>query len=200
MTADNTGHGGGAAKNARFDGIIDLPAGDYIVYYRTDDSHAYGSWNMAPPFEKRNWGITLYGVGPDFDENSFALLDDLHPLGNSLVDLTGLGDNVEVSRSFNLQETTKVRIMALGEGKGNAMYDYGWIENNETGEVVWEMTYRKTHHAGGASKNRMVVANLILEQGTYSAHFVTDDSHSLERFNSSPPDNPEQWGMIILKK
>ena len=63
MTGDNTDFAGGAAKNCRFDGIIDLPAGNYMVYYRTDDSHAYGDWNAAAPFDKSNWGISLFGVG-----------------------------------------------------------------------------------------------------------------------------------------
>ncbi|MEZ5358443.1 MAG: hypothetical protein R3F48_06385 [Candidatus Zixiibacteriota bacterium] len=200
MTADNTGYGGGAAKNCQFDGIIDLPAGDYMVYYRTDDSHAYGDWNAAAPFDKRNYGISLFGVGDTFSDKSFVIVDQFQPGGSVLVDLTGLGDYEEISRSFTLDDNTQVRVMALGEGKSRVMYDYGWIENKNTGEIVWEMTYRKTRHAGGADKNRMAVANLTLEKGEYVAHFVTDDSHSLEHFNASPPDEPERWGMIISKK
>jgi hypothetical protein len=89
--------------------------------------------------------------------------------------------------------------MAIGEGKSNYMYDYGWIED-ESGEIIWEMTYRKTYHAGGASKNRTAVANITLRSGKYTAYFVTDDSHSYEGFNASPPDDPERWGMVITQK
>lgn len=200
MTVDNTGHAGGAAKNCRFDGIIELPAGNYMVYYRSDDSHSYGDWNATPPYDKRAWGISLYGVGKGFDKSSFELADKFEPSGNILVDMTGLGDDEDIHRTFTLDQTTEVRIVALGEGMKNEMYDYGWIENDNTGEVVWEMTYRKTRHAGGADKNRMTVANITLPKGTYRAEFVTDGSHSLEDFNASPPDNPERWGMIISKK
>lgn len=200
MTADNTGYGGGAAKNCQFDGIIELPAGDYIAYYRTDDSHAYGDWNAAAPFDKRNYGLSLFGVGDSFTQDSFELVDEFQPGGSVLVDLTGLGDYEETARSFTLDNDTEVRVMALGEGKSRVMYDYGWIENRNTGEIVWEMTYRKTRHAGGADKNRLAVANLTLAKGEYVAHFITDDSHSLERFNASPPDEPERWGMMISKK
>lgn len=200
MTAENTVHAGGGAKNCRFDGIIDLPAGNYVVYYRTDDSHAYGDWNAAPPFDKTLWGISLFGIGNDFDENSFALADKFKPSGNILVDLTGLRNDEDVSQTFSLTETTRVRVLALGEGKGNNMYDYGWIENDKTDEIVWEMTYRKTDNAGGASKNRAVSANLTLDEGTYTAYFITDDSHSYLKFNASPPDNPERWGMLVTKK
>ena len=121
-------------------------------------------------------------------------------MSTRMVSLIGLGDDEDVNQAFNIDETTRVRVIALGEGKGKRMYDYGWIENDETGEVVWEMTYRKTRHGGGADKNRLAVANITLEPGTYTAYFITDDSHSIERFNASPPDNPERWGMIITKR
>ncbi|MFH1699830.1 MAG: hypothetical protein ABIE07_04510 [Candidatus Zixiibacteriota bacterium] len=200
MDAENCGYAGGGAKNAMFDGIIELEAGCYIVYYRSDDSHSYGDWNDAPPFNRRGWGISLYGVGSDFSENSFELFDDFEPAGNVLVNLTGIGDDEEVKAKFTLDEDSQIRITALGEGTGRTMHDYGWIENDKTGEVVWEMTYRKTHNAGGAEKNRKAVANISLEKGTYVAYFITDDSHSIERFNASPPDEPEHWGIIITKK
>lgn len=200
MTADNTRYAGGAAKNCQFDGVIDLPAGDYMVYFRTDDSHAYGDWNSDPPFDKRGWGISLFGIGTDFSETSFEEVDFFEPGENVLVNLTGLGDYEEVSMRFVLENDTPLKIIAVGEGKSREMYDYGWIENDETGEIVWEMTYRKTRHAGGADKNRIAVANLTLAKGEYTAYFVTDDSHSFEDFNASPPDNPERWGMIVTRK
>jgi len=200
MTAENTTFAGGAAKNCRYDGTIDLPAGDYVVHYRTDDSHAYGEWNAAPPFDKHAWGITVYGFGKDFAAADFAVFDKFRPSEKILIDMTGLGDDEDISRSFTITETTKIRIQAMGEGKGNTMYDYGWIENEDTDETVWEMTYRSTRHAGGADKNRLAVANVVLEKGHYTAHFVTDDSHSFAEFNAAPPDDPEQWGMMITER
>ncbi|MEE9443683.1 MAG: hypothetical protein V3V99_13545 [candidate division Zixibacteria bacterium] len=200
MDAEDCGFAGGGAKNAMFDGIIELEAGNYIVYYRSDGSHSYGDWNVTPPFNRRGWGISLYGVGSDFSENSFELFDDFEPAGNVLVNLTGVGDDEEVRAKFTLDNDSQVRIMALGEGTGRTMHDYGWIENDRTGEVVWEMTYRKTRNAGGAEKNRKAIANISLEKGTYVAYFITDGSHSIERFNASPPDEPERWGMVITKK
>jgi len=200
MTPDNTGFAGGAAKNALFDGIIELPAGNYIVSYRTDDSHSYRDWNAAPPIDKSGWGIRLYGVGKDFTPESFALVDKFQPVGSVLVNMTELGDDENVKQKFSLDGTTKIRITALGEGRSGKMFDYGWIENDDNGEIVWEMTYRKTRFAGGADKNRIVVANLALEKGNYTAHFVTDDSHSFRHFNASPPDDPEQWGILITQR
>jgi hypothetical protein len=196
MTGDNTDFAGGAAKNCRFDGLIDLPAGDYIVYYRTDDSHAFGSWNAARPFDYRDYGISLFGVGKGFSSADFKLRDNFAPTGNILVNLTGLGDDEDVEQDFTLSKPTEIKITALGEGKDRTMYDYGWIDD-ERGHTVWEMTYSKTRNAGGASKNRMTIDTITLPKGDYTAHFITDDSHSYAGFNASPPDDPERWGIMI---
>jgi hypothetical protein len=200
MTADNTDHAGGAAKNCMFDGMIDLPAGNYLVFYKTDDSHAYGDWNAAAPYDQRGWGITLYGVGKDFSSQSFTPVDDFPPSGNVLVSLIGLGDDVDTSWNFTLTKSTTIRVTAVGEGQSGEMFDYGWIEDAHSGDVVWEMTYRKSRHAGGASKNRVATATITLEKGEYVAHFITDGSHSFEDFNAEQPDNPERWGMMITQQ
>lgn len=200
MDADNTGFAGGAAKNCMFDGIIDLPAGDYIAYYKTDDSHAYNDWNSAPPFDPESWGISIFGVGKDFDANSFALIEKSKSLGKVLVDLTRLGDDEDISREFSLAQPATIMVSALGEGRLDRMYDYGWIENTETGQTVWKMKYRNTRPGGGADKNRLEVEQIKLDKGRYTVHFVTDDSHSYDEFNASPPDDPEMWGIIVTEK
>lgn len=199
MTEDEMEHAGGAAKNRRFDGIITLPAGSYMVYYVSDNSHAYRRWNAPAPFEPKMWGITVYGAGKDFDTSSVVLFDEAPEDSKLLVNLTGVGDDEEVRESFRINSPVKIHIYAVGEGKGGEMFDYGWIENAETGEVIWEMTYRKTRHAGGDRKNRMVDTHINLEAGRYRAHFVTDGSHSFPDFNASRPDRPHKWGITISK-
>ncbi len=62
MTARLTVGAGGAAKNRKFDGLVTLPAGEYTLRYETDDSHAFGSWNAAPPDDPEMWGITIFRV------------------------------------------------------------------------------------------------------------------------------------------
>lgn len=197
MTEDNTGHGGGASKNRRFDGIVTLPAGSYMVYYIADDSHAYRRWNDSAPFESKMWGITIYGAGRKFDTSLVEVFDEPPEDSNVLVNLTGIGDDEEVRQLFELDSPHRVHIFALGEGKEGSMFDYGWIEDAETGEVIWEMTYRKTRHAGGGRKNRMVDIKLFLEAGKYYAYFETDDSHSFPDFNTSRPNRPQKWGITI---
>lgn len=62
MTYRVTDSAGGAKKNRRFDGVIKLPAGEYMLRYQTDDSHSFGDWNAAPPDDPEAWGITIYRV------------------------------------------------------------------------------------------------------------------------------------------
>ena len=79
------------------------------------------------------------------------------------------------------------------------MYDVAWIEDRDSGRVVWEMTYRTTEHGGGAEKNRMYSGSAVLPAGEYILHYETDGSHSYEDWNSSPPDSPESWGVILTR-
>jgi len=77
------------------------------------------------------------------------------------------------------------------------MYDYAWIENANTGKVIWEMTYRKTSRAGGAQKNRIFNDQILLPKGEYYVIYETDDSHSFDDWNASPPEDPGNWGITI---
>jgi len=199
MTGKNTDPAGGATKNRQFDGLVDLSAGDYSVYYVSDGSHSQGSgWNSSPPYDQKAYGVTIYAGTSNFDRNAFTLIEktDVRAPG-LLAGITEVGDDAEESRRFRLASPTKVRIFAVGEGTRSEMVDYGWIEDARTGDVVWEMTYRKTSHAGGAEKNREVDQVILLDKGEYTLHYVTDDSHSFPDWNSTPPSDPMGWGITV---
>ncbi|MEM1096608.1 MAG: hypothetical protein AAGJ10_18560, partial [Bacteroidota bacterium] len=59
MTWDNTEAAGDDGRSRYFSGIITLPEGDYIVYFTTDFSHAYGSFGRDEPPNADAWGITI---------------------------------------------------------------------------------------------------------------------------------------------
>ncbi len=117
---------------------------------------------------------------------------------NVLAKIVRVGDDAEESTSFKIDKPTRVHIVAMGEGSGNEMYDYGWIENAETSDIVWEMTYRKTSSAGGAEKNRLTDTNIYLDAGTYRLHYVSDGSHSFGNWNDAKPRNPQYWGITVM--
>lgn len=59
MQEPKTTHAGGAGKNRKADLVITLPAGNYKLRYKSDDSHAFGNWNSLPP-DINFWGIAIY--------------------------------------------------------------------------------------------------------------------------------------------
>ncbi len=59
MQEARTAHAGGAGKNRKVDVVITLPAGNYKLRYKSDDSHAFDHWNSLPP-EINFWGIAVY--------------------------------------------------------------------------------------------------------------------------------------------
>lgn len=200
MSEANTRHAGGARKNRVADEVIPLGPGDYVVSYATDGSHAYGAWNAAPPRDPRRWGITLFATSAA-DTGDFKLFDAeaRSDAGKDyLVRLVRVGSNQHERARFTLNAPTRVRIVAVGEGLYNEMFDYGWIETVPGRTWVWEMTMRNTRHAGGADKNRRFDGTLLLDAGTYEAHYVTDDSHAWNDWNQPRPKDPKAWGLTIV--
>jgi CubicO group peptidase (beta-lactamase class C family) len=59
MQEAGTAHAGGAGKNRKVDVVITLPAGNYKLRYKSDDSHAFDHWNSLPP-DINFWGIAVY--------------------------------------------------------------------------------------------------------------------------------------------
>jgi len=199
MEADETEHAGGAAKNRMIDRLITLPKGSYIVYYQSDDSHAYGDWNSSKPLEADRWGITLWAADENFDKSSLKVGEDAVST-DVIAQLIRVRDDRHDRKTFTIKNRQSVRVYALGEGSGGDMYDYGWIEDANTGRTIWEMTYRMSERAGGATKNRMVDATIVLDAGEYVLHYMTDDSHGFNDWNSDPPPDRENWGISIYRE
>lgn len=197
MKRRNTEYAGGSKKNRMVDEVIRLNKGNYIAYYVTDDSHSFLNWNDAPPFEAEDWGIKIWSLRKEDEAQVQLFHADSYVNENLIVEILRVGDDEIISEGFELDNNSDIRIIAIGEGRSNEMFDYGWIENNE-GKVVWEMQYRKGRHAGGARKNKIFNDVISLPSGKYKVFFKTDDSHSFPEWNDSPPDEQEKYGITIL--
>ncbi len=114
--------------------------------------------------------------------------------------MTRVGDNADLSDAFKLDTDMSLRVYCLGEYSSwsHEFVDYGWIENADNGKTVWEMSWRNTEHAGGSVKNRVFDGMITLQKGSYIARYITDDSHSYEDWNDSPPYDPKSWGLSIF--
>jgi len=198
MTYRNTEHAGGAGKNRMFDDLITLPAGTYTAYYLTDGSHAYRNWNSSAPFEPVRYGLSIYAAGKT---GSIKLVSEKELADNTniLARITRVGNSERRRVRFSLDKKTRVNIYALGEGRSGNMYDYAYIVDLESGRDVWEMRYRRSDHAGGADKNRMVRDDVKLGPGEYEVVYESDGSHSFGRWNASPPRDQMNWGVTISK-
>jgi len=194
MSAANAEHAGGANKNRVVDEVIELDKGDYIVYATSDGSHSYEDWNASPPYNKEMWGITLLVAGGRRD-NVTAYREEADR--SFLARIAMVGNSENKSERFRMERNGSVHVYSLGEGEQGEMNDYAWIEDAQSGRVVWEMTYRMTDHAGGAKKNRVFNDTVHLDKGDYIVYYETDGSHSYEEWNSSPPTDPAGWGVTI---
>ena len=190
-------YAGGAEKNKLGEDYINLPAGEYYVYYSTDNSHSYNNWNEAPPYDPIFWGITIFAEDEKFSKIHVEPITRIEEL-ETIVELTRIGDDENVSRGFSLNRDMDVRILALGEeGYDDYLVDYAWIIDADTRELIWRMNLRDTFHAGGGSKNRLFDRTIRLKKGNYIVYYSSDGSHSYEDFNVSPPYEPERWGITI---
>ena len=202
MEYSRTEDAGGAHKNRRTRQTVRLPAGHYVAYYVTDDSHDPIWWNNVPPLDPDVWGLTVRVA--DADARARIRPFDYQPVpdGQTIVSLTGIGDDELRSEGFTLRRAMEVRVYAIGEGTegdhDESMYDYAWIVDANSRRRVWTMQYLDTEHAGGASKNRLFDGTIRLEPGSYLVYYQSDDSHSYRHWNSSPPAEARYWGVTVF--
>lgn len=196
MRYEDTEDAGGATKNRLFDGTLHLEAGSYVVYYKSDGSHSFEKWNSAPPAESRYWGVSLFPASGSLDRSAFGPFEPVH--ANAVAELLRVRSGRHPHTPFTLDHPAALHVVAIGEGMDGEMYDYGWIENAETGDKVWEMTYGATSDAGGARKNRLFDGTIRLPAGRYELRYETDGSHAYGDWNDDPPDDPEGWGITLL--
>ncbi|MBT8401844.1 MAG: hypothetical protein KJO98_15300 [Rhodothermia bacterium] len=205
---------GGAKKNRQQMGFLRLDPGSYSVFYETDDSHAFDSWNSSRPDHPERWGVTLFAFGDRDAVQTTASTPveiptaptppsvpamaplDLPPFGSGrlLVDARELGNEADVEHEFDLDSRKRLRIVATGEISMSGRYDYAWIEKDD-GTTVWEMTYRNTRAAGGEDANRTFDGIVELPAGAYVVRFTTDFSHAYADFGEDAPADPGSWGI-----
>ncbi len=194
MTPGKAQYAGGARKNLRQVETIQLPPGDYVATFVTDDSHSPADWNAAPPCDPGLYGLTL--SLPKEGDVSALSLRPMPDSGPVMAELVRVGNREDRIAGFTLARTQAVRIYAIGEADDDEMADTTWIEDG-AGKRVWEMEPKRTHHAGGSSKNRCADEVISLPKGSYTLHVKTDESHAYGHWNSAKPRDPEHYGATV---
>ncbi len=200
-----------------YDDKVRLGTGTYEVYYATyptyGDGH-HGWWEGAARSMARIFGwdddvdleeavdelrLTVRGDGRAVTGSELA--DARSRLREeALLALAADGDEFSENRGFELEEPMELLVYAVGELQDDGGYDHGWIIDAETRKKVWTFELDGSDRAGGSKKNRVVYDTMNLPAGKYAAYFVTDDSHSPERWNAMPPHDPSFWGLTLWLK
>jgi len=198
MGSRNSSHAGGAPKNRMVDRTIHLDKGRYVVYFVTDDSHSADDWNSFPPYDPSNWGISLAARSAE-DVNAVALFD-YEEVRNIVIAINRVGDDEHHQEGFTLKRPASVRIYAFGEKSYSRreLADYGYLMDARTREKVWTMDVDRCRHAGGATKNVCIDEVVDLPAGSYLVSYTTDDSHSYEDWNATPPFDQENYGITVM--
>lgn len=197
MDRKNKKNAGGALKNILYDREITFPAGQYVVFYSTDNSHSYPEFNSLPPYDPLFWGITLWTVSPEDRQNAELIEEPTLP--EPVLAITKVGDKQEITRTIRLKKAMDIKILCIGEGDPvkKIMYDHGWITKAGTKEETWKMNGRVTDFAGGNIKNRSLCETIRLDKGSYIVGYITDGSHSYPKWNAVAPSLPEFWGITL---
>ncbi len=130
------------------------------------------------------------------------LIEQIEQLSRS-DQMMGLIDQVQdfEDRSLPVEINTAGNywLMSVGEGDANSMADFGWLENTAK-DTIWQFgDFEQSLFAGGAEKNRIVIASIALQPGAYTLRFKTDDSHSYDKWNSAAPDQTSLYGIVMVK-
>jgi len=189
---------GGAEKNRMVRETLHLPAGRYAAYFANDASHDPEEWNAVPAFDPAFWGLTLRVT--DAAARAAVRPFDYEPVpaGQTLVALTGIGDDASRSAGFTLRRPMDVRVYAIGEGVNGDMVDYAWIVDATNHRRAWTMRYDDTEPAGGAEKNRLFDGTVHLDAGSYLVYYTSDGSHSADDWNAAAPAEPRYWGVSVF--
>lgn len=194
MTQEKAQYGGGAKKNRRQVETLQLPPGDFVATFVTDDSHSPVDWNAAPPCDPLRYGLIL-SLPKEGDRAQVEITPTPAP-GPVLAERVRVGNDRDEHTAFTLDAPAKVRVYALGEGDDDELADLAWIVDAQ-GTTVWTMSLKNTQHAGGAKKNRVADEVLSLPKGSYTLRVRTDGSHAFNHWNDTPPWDAEHYGATV---
>ena len=194
---------------------VRLGAGSYEVYYATYPELSccggHGWWEGAARSVARMFGwddsedyeeaigelrLTVRGTGRAITGEQLAA-DRSRLRDEALVALSADDDLFTENRGFVLEKPMDLLVYAVGEMNEHRGYDYGWIVDATSRKKVWTFAWDGSERAGGAKKNRAAYDTVSLPAGRYAAYFITDDSHSPERWNAMPPHDPSFWGLTV---
>lgn len=214
MTRDNTKGIGRKDEDRIFEGEIELAEGRYIAYFSALQRNYLqpkrlklfdrwiGQLRASSGFlakwdefgDPRRWGLRLEVSRDrrDVVRDWNGEIDD-----DAFLHFAPLGDSAHEFAAFRVKRRVDATIRCLAEyDRGSESYvDRSWLADALTRHIVWQTNEDDAIPAGGGLKNHAFDVELELEPGDYVLTSVTDDSHSFEEWNETPPYDPQGWGI-----
>jgi hypothetical protein len=157
-----------------------------IIYNHDDDEYYNKSKNhIKVTCNTKGFAVT----------NGKEYIDKI--LKKSIASFVRVGNNESESKKFSLSKDTKIYIYCQGERDGHEFYDFAWIYDLKSHEKVWPNNQTDYERAGGGRKNFSVFQEVVLPAGEYQLNYTTDGSHSFDKWNVLPPNDPQFWGVSV---
>jgi len=198
-----------------FNTELKLKKGSYEVYYAGmyGDSYRYYSNDFSGVIKEvvraityDNDDRTYYNkekkyIKVDSKDKGFKVNNGREYINNmrnkSIASFVRTGNNEVENKNFALKKETKVYVYCQGERDGHEFYDFAWIYDLKSHEKVWPNNETDYERAGGGRKNFSVYQEVTLPAGEYQVNYTTDGSHSFDKWNVLPPNDPQFWGVSI---
>jgi hypothetical protein len=203
-----------------FESEVNLPAGDYEVYYAAgiDENNKGRNFRLGDledigdlidlifdgDSRNRNRDDRRYS---DFSMqlssrgNRFINTDWRKSVNefseNAIASIVRAGDDEFITTSFTVEKDIALNIRGVGEQLDGEQLDFAWIVNSNTYEKIWPNDETRFKKAGGGRKNKLVSEKINLKKGNYTLYYISDDSHSFDKWNVLPPYDPQFWGITI---
>ncbi|WP_194973318.1 sensor histidine kinase [Aquiflexum lacus] len=111
-----------------------------------------------------------------------------------------VGQSEELTQGFEIRERGTYYVVTVGEGDPASMADYGWLQNASGETIIGMETMEDSFWAGGGLKNRLQIAQIELNPGSYSLRYSSDDSHHYDSWNVPEPEFLPLYGIAIFKQ
>ena len=173
-----------------------------VALYEDQDRYLWigtrnGGLNRFDPERKKVTHLFRHGrqASLQYTHSVYEKIDSLLNARRPLASVLQIENAENAATPFEITSEVRALVVSVGEGT-QEMSDYGWLEKN--GEPVWQMSFERTRHAGGAAKNRIQISTVTLLPGSYQLKYRSDDSHSYGHWNQLAPSDPDWWGIQFI--
>lgn len=142
--------------------------------------------------------IHYYAAGETYPPDVFSFADSLTRSKQAIASVLQPENYQESTHDFTITTASEVLVVAIGDGNAYGMTDYGWIERVPFGSKVWQMRYENSTHAGGATRNRVLMEVMTLQPGNYQLRYRSDHEHSHNNWVGNPPEYASLWGIQLF--